>query len=194
MEEGYKHVFRILGASSHTDRNREENDFYATIPEAIDYLLEGGAVISHNVWECACGMGHLSKRLTELGYDVLSTDLVYRGFGVGGVDFLQQTTPFDGTILTNPPYKQALEFINHALELVPEGEKVFMFLKLQFLESRKRRKLFDTKQLKTVYVSSSRISCADGGRFDRNYASAISYAWYEFEKGYYGDPVIKWIN
>ena len=84
MEEGYKHVYRILGASSHTDRNREENDFYATIPEAIDYLLEGGAVISHNVWECACGMGHLSKRLTELGYDVLSTDLIYRGFGVGG--------------------------------------------------------------------------------------------------------------
>ena len=110
------------------------------------------------------------------------------------MDFLQQTTPFDGTILTNPPYKLALEFINHALELIPEGEKVYMFLKLQFLESRKRRKLFDTKQLKTVYVSSNRISCVNGGRFDLNYSSAIAYAWYEFEKGYCGDPVIKWIN
>jgi hypothetical protein len=25
-------------------------------------------------------------------------------------------------------------------------------------------------------------------------SSAIAYAWFEFEKGYSGDPIIKWIN
>lgn len=70
-----------------------------------------------------------------------------------------------------------------------------MFLKLQFLEGIKRRSLFDTKQLKTVYVSSRRMSCANNGNFGTYKAgSAIAYAWFEFQKGYNGDPVIKWIN
>lgn len=187
--------FRLVGASNHTDKEREVNDYYATPPEAIDFLLAGGAKLSHNLWECACGEGHLSKKLTALGYDVKSTDLVYRGFGVGGVDFLQCSSGFDGDIITNPPFKYALEFVEHALELVPEGNKVFMFLKLQFLEGKARRLLFDTKQLKTVYVLSGRLSCAKNGIFDEYKAgSALCYAWYEFQKGFNGDPVIKWIN
>lgn len=69
-----------------------------------------------------------------------------------------------------------------------------MFLKLTFLEGKTRRALFDTKQLKTVYVSSSRIICAKNGVFENVGGSAVAYAWFEFEKGFQGDPVIKWIN
>lgn len=79
--------FRLVGASNHTDKERAENDYYATPPEAIDYLLAGGAKLSHDLWECACGGGHLSKRLSDLGYNVKSTDLIYRGFGEGGWTF-----------------------------------------------------------------------------------------------------------
>lgn len=78
-----KSIYTTLGASNHTEKERETNDYYATDSKAIDVLLEK-ATLSHNLWECACGEGHLSKRLTELGYNVKSTDLVYRGFGVGG--------------------------------------------------------------------------------------------------------------
>ena len=187
--------FMGVGASNHTDKERVQDDYYATDPAAIDYLLSGGAKLSHNLWECACGEGHLSKKLTELGYNVTSTDLIYRGFGVGGVDFLQQTSVFDGDIITNPPFAQGLEFVEKALELVRPGQKIFMFLKLTFLEGQKRRALFDSRQLKTVYVSSKRMSCASNGEFGKYKAgSAIAYAWFEFEKGYKGDPVIKWIN
>lgn len=192
-----KSIYTTLGASNHTDKEREVNDYYATDPAAIDCLLAGGAVIAHKIWECACGEGHLSKKLSELGYDVKSTDLIYRGFGEGGIDFLSMQAPFDGDILTNPPYKYAREFVEHALNVIPEGRKVFMFLKLQFLEGKGRRKLFDTKQLKTVYVASGRILCAKNAKFEEMKAgggSAVAYAWYEFEKGYCGDPVIKWIN
>ncbi len=80
--------FMGVGASNHTDKERITNDFYATNPAAIDYLLSGGAELSHDLWECACGAGHLSKRLIELGYNVTSTDLIYRGFGIGGGRFL----------------------------------------------------------------------------------------------------------
>lgn len=191
-----KSIYMTLGASNHTDEEREKDDYYATDSVAIDVLL-AKAVLSHNCWECACGASHLSKRLIELGYNVKSTDLVYRGFGTGGVDFLQCTETFDGDIITNPPYKYAKEFIEHSLTLIPEGRKAFMFLKLQFLEGKGRRKLFDSGQLKTLYVSSSRILCAKNGDFEkmrRGGGSAVAYGWYEFEKGYFGKPTIEWIN
>lgn len=192
----YNSLYKVLGASNHTDKEREMNDYYATDSIAIDVLLSK-AILSHKVWECACGEGNLSKRLADYGYDVKSTDLIYRGYGEGGVDFLKCAEKFDGDIITNPPYKYAKEFVEHALSLIPDGRKVFMFLKLQFLEGKARRKLFDTGQLKTLYVSSSRIQCAKNGDFEgmrKGGGSAVAFGWYEFEKGFKGDPVIKWIN
>lgn len=189
-----KSVYSPLGASNHSEKERENNDYYSTDPKAIDCLLSGGANLSHKLWECACGEGHLSKRLIELGYDVVSTDLIYRGFGEGGVDFLRVSLPFDGDIITNPPYKYAKEFVEHALTIIYPGNKVFMFLKLQFLEGIARRTLFDTMQLKVVYVFSKRINCAKNGMFDKELSNAVAYAWFEFEKAYNGEPIIRWIN
>lgn len=191
-----KSTFITLGASNHTNKEREINDYYATDPIAIDALLRG-AELNHRVWECSAGEGHLSKRLIELGYDVRSTDLIERGYGEGNVDFLQTTEVWDGDILTNPPYKYAKEFIEHAMKVIPDGRKVFMFLKLQFLEGKARGELFRKYPPRCVYVSRSRILCAKNGRFDEMRAargSAVAYAWYEFQKGYEGVSIIKWIN
>jgi hypothetical protein len=187
-------IFKTLGASNHTTKERENNDYYATDPIAIDSLIRGQ--ISHKVWEVACGEGHLSERLKEYGHEVYSTDLIDRGYGVGGIDFLECPTKWDGDILTNPPYKFAQQFVEHSLELINDGSKVFMFLKLQFLEGKARRKLFDTGCLKTLWVSTSRILCAKNARFEEMKAggSAVAYAWFEFKKGFTGDPTIKWIN
>lgn len=193
-----KSVYRTIGASSHSEKERETNDYYATDPYAIDVLInDAGANLAPNIWEVSCGEGHLSKRLEEYGYNVKSTDLIYRGYGVGGIDFLTCNDKFDGDILTNPPYKFAQEFVKHSLELIPDGRKVFMFLKLTFLEGKKRRKLFDLGCFKTLYVSTKRILCAKNGDFEGMKAgggSAVAYGWYEFEKGYCGNPMIKWIN
>ena len=78
-----KSIYVTLGASNHSETEREANDFYATDPIAIDLLLRK-ATPYHHIWECACGEGHLSKRLEEFGFNVKSTDLVYRGYGEGG--------------------------------------------------------------------------------------------------------------
>lgn len=190
----YRSIYTCLGASNHTSGEREEHDYYATDPIAIDCLISGGAELSHNLWECACGEGHLSKRLAEFGYSVLSTDLIDRGFSGGGTDFLKCEASFEGDIITNPPYKYAQAFVEHALEIIPEGNRVFMFLKLTFLEGKTRRVLFDKKQLKTVYVFSGRVKCAKNGKFDEIGSSAAAYAWFEFQKGYNDQPIIKWIN
>jgi len=40
-----KSIYTTLGASNHTEKEREENDYYATEPVAIDVLLgEGGEI------------------------------------------------------------------------------------------------------------------------------------------------------
>ena len=154
-----KSTFGSLGASNHTEKDREVHDFYATSPKAIDALLSKEE-LPKNIWECACGGGHLSEVLEKYGYSVTSTDLVDRGYGVGGVDFLKQAAMFDGDIVTNPPYKYAKEFIEKALKLIPSGNKVAMFLKVQFLEGKARKKLFSEHPPKIIYVSSSRLLCA----------------------------------
>ena len=193
-----KSVYTTLGASNHTEDEREQHDYYATDPIAIDILInDGESEINHNVWECACGEGHLAKRLSDYGYNVTATDLIDRGFGIGDVNFLETNTIFNGDIVTNPPYKYAVKFIEHALDIIPTGNKVFMFLKLQFLEGKSRKELFKKYPPKCIYVSSSRILCAKNGDFEgmkKSGGSAVAYAWYEWEKGYTGDTVIKWVN
>lgn len=189
-----KSVYATLGASNHAvDSDREENDFYATDPTTLTPLLQKEK-LNHHIWECACGQGHLAKELIKNGYEVKSTDLINRGYGVGGVDFLSEKTKFDGDILTNPPYKYALEFVEHALELINVGSKVIMFLKLQFLEGQERRRLFDTMQLKKVYVFSKRQMCVKNGEFTNSGCSAVAYCWFVWEKGFKGLPTLDWLD
>jgi len=187
-------VFYTMGATNHaTKSSRETNDYYATEPIASHLLLEVEPDLN-NIWECACGEGHLARVFEEVGKLGKATDLIDRGYGTIE-DFLASKEPYhNGDIVTNPPYTYAQEFVENALARVDEGRKVCMFLKVLFLESKSRRKLFDSQPPKTIYVSSSRINCAKDGDFKKYTTKAIAYAWYVWEKGYNGDTVVKWIN
>lgn len=189
-------IYKTLGASNHTDKERQNEDYYATTPRAAELLLEL-ETFSPRIWECACGEGHLSKVFEKFGHEVKSTDLINRGYGQGEVNFLEITEQWDGDIITNPPYKYAQEFVEKALELIPEGKKVAMFLKLQFMEGKGRKKLFLKNPPKTIYVSSSRLMCAKNSKFDEMVAgggSAVAYAWYIWSKGFQGTTELKWFN
>jgi hypothetical protein len=145
-----------------------------------------------------CGQGHLSKRLVELGHNVWSTDLVDRGYGETGVNFFDiESIDSKWNILTNPNYKFALETVLHSLNLVADGRYVMMFLKVQFLEGKKRKvQLYDKLPPKYVFVSSERILCAlnaDFKRMIKGGGSAVAYGWFVWEKGWKGDTTIKWI-
>lgn len=190
-------VFKTLGASSHTDKERQNEDWYATDPIAID-LLCGVETFEGKIWENSCGDGILSERLKHFGYNVISSDIVDRGYpDTKIIDFLKWEKPVNVNIITNPPYKFATEFIEKALELIPDGKKVCMFLKIQFLEGKSRKLLYQKYPPKTIYVSSSRILCAKNADFEgmrKAGGSAVSYAWYCWTKGYQGDTILKWIN
>lgn len=190
-----KTVYSILGASNHSETEREEYDYYATDPHALDKLLDNEGFYNR-IWECAVGGGHLSNRLKERGYYVFRTDIVDRGFNDYTCDFFNivyKHIPCD--IITNPPYNQAKEFVEHALDLIQDGRKVAMFLKLTFLEGQQRRKLFDKNPPKDIYVFTKRQVCAKNGDFElaKKQGSAVCYAWFVWRKGYEGSPRIHWI-
>ena len=174
-------------------RNDAANyDYYATKPKAVELLLEQETFHPY-IWEPACGEGHISEVLKAYGYKVKSTDLIDRGYGEGGIDFLKQpkpTMPMD--IITNPPYKYAREFVEHALDISMDGTKIAMFLKLTFLEGQGRRELFRDTPPQTVYVSSARLECGKNGKFTGQ--SAVAYAWFVWQKGCYGPTCLRWIN
>lgn len=190
-------VFITHGASNHCDKEREKNDYYATDPKAIKLLMEKES-FSNNIWECAVGEGHLAEYLINNGYSVKCSDIVDRGFiNTEVLDFLTYGEKWNGDIITNPPYKYALDFVKKSIEVIPNGNKVAMFLKLTFLEGKARRKFFDEYPPKIIYVCSGRIDCAKNGDFKAmkdGGGTALAYAWYVWEKGFKGDSVVKWIN
>lgn len=194
MNQHQHNMFVTLGASNHSDGVREQNDFYATDPKAVRLLLEREQ-FSPTVWECACGQGHLSDELARGGYKVFSSDLIDRGYEKTEIiDFLKYDKPNEMDIVTNPPYKYALEFIENALRISNDETKIAMFLRLSFLEGKARRKLFDREPPKTIYVFSGRITCAKNGRFDLYTSTAMAHAWFVWQKGYSGKPTVQWIN
>ena len=188
-------IFKCLGASNHTEDERETNDYYATDPSAIDDLLKVEK-FGCEIWECAVGEGHLAKRLEEHKYIVFASDIVDRGYkGTVVMDFLGDENNMrekDIDIVTNPPYKYCSEFILKALDCVKRGNKVAMFLKLTTLEGQKRyEEIYSKQPPKTVYIYSKRKQCAKNGKFEGT--SAVCYAWFVWEKGYHGDTILKWI-
>jgi hypothetical protein len=206
----YNSIYKTLGASSHSVGEREENDFYATNPKALELLLEKEE-FAHFVYEPAVGQGHLAEVLKNNGYTVICSDIIDRGYPNTEVkDFLTiDSLAVKGDIITNPPYKYAAEFVEKAMQLVDVGDKIAMFLKLQFLEGKDRYKLFKKYPPKKIYVFSSRITCAKNGDFyqrdnngniklDRHgnkleIGSAVCYAWFIWEKGSKSLPIIDWL-
>lgn len=186
-------VFTTLGASNHALEDRQTEDYYATDPIAIIKLLEVEK-FNQNIWECASGENHLATPLVEAGYTVRTSDLIKRTETTEQLDFLQCEDNWDGDIITNPPYKYAQQFVEKGMDVINDGNRIALFLKLQFLEGKKRKELFSKYPPKVVYVSSSRIKCAKNGDFDKYDSSAIAYGWFIWEKGYTGDTVIKWFN
>ena len=188
-------VFTPLGASNHSNSERALHDYYATDPKAAELLLKAES-FSPTIWEPACGEGHLSKVFEQAGHTVISTDLIYRGYGrKESLDFLKyEGNPFDGDIITNPPYSKGAEFVEKAIETIADGHKVAMFLKLTFLETEARRPFFDKYPPRTIYGFHHRMKCGKNGDFSSVRSSAIAYAWFVWDKGYTGIPHCQWID
>ena len=179
----------IIVGGKKVEGERKKDDFYPTPPNATKALFDREK-FDGDIWECACGKGHMSEVIKEYGYDVISSDLIDRGYGKVGVDFLTiEPKRKVGNIVTNPPFKFAQEFVEKALE-VSEG-KVAMLFKLAFLEGVKRNEMFNRTPLRRVYVFSKRLNFDFETR--EKSSPLMAFAWFVWEQGYEGKPEIEWI-
>lgn len=185
--------FFLTAIGGNKTNNRQTEDYYATEPAAADLLIAAEPGLSKNIWECACGEGHLAKRFAECGFAVCGSDLVNRDYGVRHNFFDAVRAPFFGCgydIVTNPPYKDAERFVAHGCDILSPGHLLCLFLKIQFLESVARDDLLNRYPPARIHVCRERIKCAKNGDFSAVKSSPTCYAWFVWQKGFHDGKTI----
>lgn len=111
-------------------------------------------------------------------------------YGDKGVNFLESSRTVEN-IVSNPPFKLALEFVEHSKQQA--SQKFAFILRLSFLEGQKRKAMFEDTAfpLKAVYVFSRRISFSADGFRDKG--GMLAFAWFVWERGHVGPPSLGWI-
>lgn len=174
---------------------RQLNNFYATHPSCTADILREEE-FHKDVLEPFCGVGSMSEVIKQNGHNVLSYDIVDRGYGLVG-DFYQVDFPrrkYD--VITNPPYDNVIDVVLRCLDICKE--KVAVLMPLRYLSSGSRyNELYKKCPPKRVYVYQERICIAKNADFEKyNDAGANMeiYAWYIWERGFKGATELKWIS
>ncbi len=165
-------------------------DFFPT-PAWATHALIDNEKFTGDIWECACGNGAMSQVLSVRGNHVVSTDLFNRGFGEGGVDFLEadRRSP---NIVTNPPYNSAEGFVESGLSKA--NRKFALLLRLAFLEGANRANtIFSRKPPSRVWVFSERITFYPAGAV-RKGTGTTAYAWFVWDKAATNTTELKWFK
>lgn len=179
---------------TNTRPQRVPHDFYPT-PAAATRALLFVEQFTGTIWEPACGNGAISKVLNDHGYTVVSTDLIDRGFGTGGVNFLTQKSARAHNIVTNPPYSSGLgdAFVLHALRLVePNAGSVAMLLNLASLAHPKRHRFWTTKPPATIFVLDECVCWPNG--VEQGYAAEQRYCWAIWRPQFRGRAALWWLS
>lgn len=204
-------VFKLLGAHSTTERAKD--DFYQSSPEIANALFECvKAGIKRNelyaegleetvIVDSSVGTGTLLEPFRYKCWSLIGYDITDRGYKFVSVqDWLtvkEIPNPRNKpkVIVQNPPFKLALEFVQHSLELLNNGELLFSLHRIQFLEGLERfENLYKNKykRPKYVFVFTKRVSCITPD-IENKGKNAVCFAWFMWQKGYRGSTQIKWI-
>jgi hypothetical protein len=181
------------GAGRHALAERGA-DLYETPPCAVEALLSVEH-LPHGIWEPAAGRGAIVNVLRNHGHAVTASDLIDYGFSLDFAgDFLATAkAPADcEAIVTDPPYQIADQFARHALDLAP---RVYLLLRLAFLESERRRDILEQRGLRAVHVFRKRLPMMhrDGWEGPRA-SSSISFAWFCWDRGHTGPATFNRIS
>lgn len=181
---------------SYLERVRSRNsslgdDFYPTPPHATYELLRFED-FPQPILEPACGDGAISQVLIDEGYKVDSSDLVDRGYGKGGVDFLKSTKKYP-SIITNPPFSGDLTeaFVSQSLKLATR--KIAIYCRLQWISgSGRRNNLARNLKIHRVIIL-GRIKMKKEGQ--EKARGLIDYVWliWDTDKPYMGTKLF-WGN
>jgi hypothetical protein len=182
---------RAVHVSGH---DREGRDFYAT-PSWVTEALLRHVRFRGPIWEPCCGDGAMSAVLAAHRYEVVSTDIVDRGFGTPGIDFLacQNVPGACRSIVTNPPYGDTgshagqakssvamLDFLRHALVLTASVQgQLALLVRLQWIAGRRAANVLSAAPFAAVVVLTRRIQWFDFR--ERTNAAQHHHAWVVFD-------------
>jgi hypothetical protein len=165
---------------------RIEADFYPTPISVIQTFLSHFKIKDGTILEPCAGNGNFIKAIREFGYDnyIVANELrqeeKLRLYNSGAneihtYNFLEnKISEYPKTIITNPPYSLAEEFIKKCKEQFPNAE-IIMLLRLAFLESKKRYEFWQQYPVNKLYILSQRPSFTGKG------TDATAYAWFVWD-------------
>ena len=187
---------KLAGSNSATEK--ADNEFYSTNPKALEMLLDTYKFTGNTFLEPCVGDGNLAKVIKQrYGKEMDCIDIVDRGYPNTIVaDFLTYITDkkYDA-IITNPPFSLAQRFVEKGLSLLKENGQMVMFLKIQFLESAKRKKFLNTYPPKCIYAFSDRMATwKNGEKLDpkgNKWQTTFFHAWFIWENGSITEPVVR---
>jgi hypothetical protein len=163
---------------------RQAEDFYKTPPFCTRALLKVER-FTHLIHEPACGDGAVADVLKEAGHLVFADDLVDRGYGNVGCDFLATLVRPCNVLVTNPPYKLADEFALHALEL--GYEHIALLCRLAWLEGAGRyKRLWSQHPPSRIWTFSPRQTLWRGDEPNPGKGGTTAYAWFVWQAGHHG--------
>ncbi|MBE0529511.1 MAG: hypothetical protein IH626_01705 [Rhodospirillales bacterium] len=171
------------------EEQAEAAECWETDPWAARAILEV-EILTRDVLDPCCGTGILSEAARAAGYDVLACDLYdwgYAGADNVGVDFLQWKTRLEGgTVLMNPPFSLACQFVDHAREL--GARKIVCFQRQPWRESDTRRAWWEANPPARVWVCGNRATCwlFTVPPEERGSGTPKAHAWYVWERGHRG--------
>ena len=204
-------VFKLLGAHSTTERAKD--DFYQSSTEIANALFECvKAGIKRNelyaegleetvIIDSSVGTGTLLELFRYKCWSLIGYDMADRGYKFVSVQNWLTVKEIPNprnkpkVIVQNPPFKLALEFVQHSLELLKNGELLFSLHRIQFLEGLERfENLYKNKykRPKYVFIFTKRVSCITPD-IENKGKNAVCFAWFMWQKGYRGSTQIKWI-
>lgn len=167
---------------------RIEADFYATPIKDIHKFLDFYPLQEGNILEPSAGNGNFVKvlRERESRLHITSVELRQEEFDnlntysdeviIGDFLNLDITNKYK-TIIGNPPYSLAIEFVEKCLDLLEDEGELILLLRTAFLESKKRHDFWKRNPLNGLYVLSQRPSFTGNGKSD-----ATSYSWFVWKK------------
>ena len=179
---------------------RHENDLYPTPPLAT-YILQKYVDLPENIVEPCAGRGNISIELIRNGYNVRSFDLYDYSDKLcpitTGQDVLTlpKQVGYNG-LVTNPPYFKNLpeKILRKGLE---EYELTALFVRLTFLESKRRHSIFAENPPSDILFFSDRVKFESGvpEAINKNeqIGGMIAYMWIVFRKDHVGPTNLRWV-